>query len=180
VKEYIILHHSGATTENHQWKAINSWHRIRRFPRSKLGYWVGYHYVIEKDGYAGQYRWDEEKGAHCDTKDYNLKSIGICLAGDFTQQKPTTKQLKAMVRLVSRLQQRYGIDPKDVKLHRQLKPTACPGIDLKTYLDPFEVPTPSPSKKKWLRAIERAKNRFSGKVLQRLLNRLERRLLSIS
>mgnify|MGYP003762539175 CR=1 FL=1 len=74
-REYIIIHHTGgsdadpyADTSHHTVSMVDSWHKKIGFNKSKLGYYVGYHYFIEKDGKVTQCRMHDETGCHCFTE----------------------------------------------------------------------------------------------------------------
>lgn len=121
----IIWHHSAAESPTPQFAAINDWHKARTFPKSSLGYFVGYHYVIEKDGSVIQARVDTEIGAH-DTGE-NLDSIGICLVGDFTNSRPTFEQEISFALLLRQLMLKYNISVNSIEPHRRDDNTDCPG-----------------------------------------------------
>lgn len=134
----IIWHHSAINAKRLQFNEIDVYHKTRDFPRSSLGYYVGYHYLVEYDGTVRQARTEEEIGAH-DTGE-NLNSIGICLAGDFTAQLPTEQQAAAVAALVREIRGRHSIPIARIEPHRWDDDTACPGAYLpdnwlvKTYL----------------------------------------------
>src|ERR1051325_8363136 len=94
--EYIIVHHSASSRDGTTLQDINNWHKARSFPLSKLGYYVGYHYVIFADGKMVQTRNEDEVGAHAKEGGMNFKSIGICLTGNFEQEEPTIAQLDSL------------------------------------------------------------------------------------
>lgn len=124
----IIWHHSADKSDGPQFDKINKYHKSRKFPNSSLGFYVGYHYVIEQNGDTVQARTPTEIGAH-DTGE-NLNSIGICLAGDFTTSQPTEHQAAAAARLVHRLCTDFKIPITRVEPHRWDDDTACPGAAL--------------------------------------------------
>jgi hypothetical protein len=110
----IIWHHSAADSPTPQFDAINQWHKERTFPLSSLGFYVGYHYVIEKDGTVKQAR-------------ENMDSIGICLVGDFTVSRPTLAQEKSFASLLRKLMLAYNISVNSIEPHRRDDSTECPG-----------------------------------------------------
>lgn len=124
----IIVHHSATDIPTPQFNAINKWHRDRAFPKSRLGFFVGYHFVIEKDGTVVQAREGDEEGAH--TVGQNFSSIGICLVGNFSVSNPTEKQINALGALLSRLVATYSLDAYDIVPHRTYKQTECYGARL--------------------------------------------------
>ena len=105
---------------------------------------LGYHFVINngvyKNGYGKAdglvdvcFRWRQQKtGSHCrpsgDWSNYwNEHTIGICLIGNFEKTRPTERQWQSLVKLVRFLQKRYNIPTSQIKGHRDVKPTKCPG-----------------------------------------------------
>lgn len=121
----IIWHHSADTDVNSQFEKINQFHKSRNFPKSKLGFYGGYHYLIESSGEVRRYRLDSEIGAHA--YGFNHNSIGICLAGNFDIQIPTIMQQRSFSYLLKALIYFYDIEKKDILPHRQIRKTACPG-----------------------------------------------------
>lgn len=122
----IILHHTG-TPKNTTVSSINKGHRNRWDNQSKTGYYIGYHYLILANGKVVQTRRDDEEGIH--TYGHNNNSIGISLMGDFTIEDPNPKQIYALRDLLKQLVDDYNVT--DIKGHRELTATACPGnLDL--------------------------------------------------
>lgn len=130
-REYIVLHHTADPSQGPQFDKVNASHKARGFPISKLGFYVGYHYFIGFEGTIKIARREDEIGAHCDAKNMNRRGIGICLAGDFTKNKPNKKQIEALAALMRDIKIRNQIPDTRVVLHRECKPTACPGTDLR-------------------------------------------------
>ena len=128
----VTLHHSAGATDTLD--SINVSHRNRGFPRSYYGYHVGYTYVLFPDGRKVQTRAETEEQAH--TYGHNKDNIGVCLVGDFTRAEPTAAQVAALAALLKDIKNRWGDVP--VYLHRELKATACPGIDLRKLVASYE------------------------------------------
>jgi len=124
----VILHHSGDAAYGKQFNKINTWHRQQGFPKSSLNYYVGYHYVIERDGTIKQARQENEIGAH--DQGENVDSIGICLVGDFNKERPTESQANAAARLFGFVRARHGISLTRVENHRVDDTTDCPGSNI--------------------------------------------------
>lgn len=124
----IIIHHSAAISPIPQFEAINEWHRVRNFIKSSLGFFVGYHYVIEKDGEIRKAKEENEEGCH--TIGENLTSIGICLVGDFSKEDPTPEQELSLGELESELCRKYKIPVTRIFPHRKFSATACCGSRL--------------------------------------------------
>lgn len=136
----VIIHHSaspgssnGVPVDIH---TIDRWHAGRGFGAEagdrKLH--VGYHYVILPDGTIQRGRPEWLHGAH--TRGHN-DWIGVCLVGNFSSRdnpdgamqpdRPTRAQLRALNHLLVTLARRYHWGPENVKRHRDMGHTACPG-----------------------------------------------------
>lgn len=133
--QYLIVHHSGGTDANpmadssgYTVAQCNADHKARFNMLSSLGYYVGYQYVIEKDGKVTQCRRDDEEGAH--TIGRNKDSIGIMLSGNFDVTMPTDPQIRALTELLKRKSTEYGIPLKNVVPHRQFANKSCFGRKL--------------------------------------------------
>lgn len=141
--KYLFLHHTADPESGKQFSSVNAYHEREGFPKSLLGFYVGYTYFIEKSGEAIQARSEEEMGAHTRTPmfpDANKSGIAICLAGDFTQQNPTIQQFRALASLSVDIQIRHSIPEPMIYLHREVEQgptsegysnTSCPGQDLR-------------------------------------------------
>lgn len=129
VPDKIIVHHTAYAPNVYQYPLVNEWHKGRDFPLSTLGSYVGYHYLIEKDGSYTQARAETEGGAH--TKGQNFTSIGICLAGDFNNQLPTVNQTITLSRLIHAIRERIPSIPiTSIYPHRKFNQTECYGTNL--------------------------------------------------
>lgn len=126
--EMIILHHSGGTdanpladTSSHTADMIEQWHMAKGWEG------IGYTYVIEKDGTIAKGRPETYHGAH--TVNYNSKSIGICMSGNFDATYPTKAQEESFKTLYKDISKRY----KNLKVypHRKFANKTCFGKKLK-------------------------------------------------
>lgn len=127
--EGILIHHTATASGNLE--------RIDRNHREERGWdGIGYDFVIcNGDGGADglvqtTYRWKRQiHGAHAGTglKRYNEHWIGICLVGNFNEGKPTVEQRRSLQRLVAWLRDACGIPRENVRLHRDVRDTECPG-----------------------------------------------------
>ena len=122
----IIWHHSADIYNGHQVDRIDRYHQSRHFPKSLLGYFGGYHILIEKDGTMFRYRKDEELGAH--DKDENFNSLGICLAGNFSIELPNEKQKEMLMLCLDEWFHKYNLTLDNVEPHRKNDATECPGL----------------------------------------------------
>jgi len=130
---WIIVHHSDAFAGNAA--------SIDRFHRSTKGWenGLGYDFVIGNGSQSGDGeievgpRWrDQLTGAHTKvegdaTNRWNETGIGICLVGNFMSERPTSRQMDALVRLVNALRERYEIPADRVLGHGKVDRTDCPG-----------------------------------------------------
>lgn len=124
--EWIIVHHSGGTdaeplldTSNHTAQTMESYHL-------SLGWaGLGYQYVIHKNGDIWKGRPETYHGSH--TVDYNFKSIGICLAGNFDATLPTQEQVNSLKTLMQDIKTRYNIPLENIVPHRKYANKTCYG-----------------------------------------------------
>ena len=121
----IIVHHSAVAGDRPQFLDINAYHESRGFPKSSLGYFGGYHYLIEKTGLVFHYRNETETGAHDSNE--NLHSFGICLSGNFNAELPTAGQETALASLLDGIMARWNIQIDRIDPHRWGDTTDCPG-----------------------------------------------------
>ena len=138
----IIVHHADAA--NCTVNDIHRWHRGKGWSG------IGYHFFNRKDGSAYRGRPIDTIGSHC--LNQNSDSIGICLEGVLTQERPTIAQINTLKEIIGYLKGIYGNIP--VKGHKEFMPTDCPGT-LMDYMEelngttqaPIQVQTPC--KKTW-------------------------------
>lgn len=124
----IIVHHDGVSRKFPSLDVVNEYHKGRGFPLSSLGFYVGYHYWIEKDGTLTQTRYGDEEGAHCTGE--NRTSIGIGLAGNFDEESPTEAQEKTLGRLLVTLCDEYALSAERIYPHRAFSNKTCYGSRL--------------------------------------------------
>ena len=128
--KYIVIHHSA--TESGTVAGMDRYHREERHMENGLAY----HFVIGNghgmsDGEISiGKRWTEQlDGGHLASESLNAASIGICLVGNFDEDRPTEKQMASLEALVNDLMKRCRLTVAAVKLHQQINPihTRCPG-----------------------------------------------------
>ena len=118
-----VLHYSASNDVSAA--TIDAWHKQRGFtPRGSnpLKY-IGYHYVVRKDGTIEPGRSDNVQGTHC--PGFNLPGVlAICFPGDDKYEwYPTPQQYTSGVKLL----RQYHIPTGKIHGHGQLYPTSCPG-----------------------------------------------------
>lgn len=128
IPDKIIVHHTAVGRSHNQFLGVEQYHKKRGFERSTLGYHVGYHYFIERDGTTKQARAEKDKGQH--TRGENLTSIGICLAGNFDYEYPSDEQIQSLNILIDRLLKSYRIPVGAIYPHRTFANKSCYGSNL--------------------------------------------------
>lgn len=139
----IIVHHTGGTdaqpladSSNYTIQQCNADHKARFNMLSSLGWYVGYHYFIDKAGVITQTRVDTEEGAH--TIGWNnhpgdpadRASIGICMAGNFDATLPTPAQVASLTKILTEKMKQYGIPAANIVPHRAHATKTCYGRKL--------------------------------------------------
>lgn len=129
---YLVLHHTG--TDSGDVETIDASHRSRRDSLGNPWLGIGYHFLIgngsgmEDGAVEATFRWRQQiHGAHAGSTVHNANGIGICLVGNFQEHPPTSRQLRAVTKLVAALTARYKIPARLVIGHDAVKPTECPG-----------------------------------------------------
>ena len=113
--KHVVIHHSASDSGDAA--------SIGKYHKDKKG-WVnglGYHFLIgngngSEDGQieAGN-RWDDQlDGAHAGNDKYNKNGVGICLVGNFENEKPSSSQLSSLTYLINYLQERCNIPKNEV------------------------------------------------------------------
>jgi len=128
----LIVHHTGgsasnplADSSNFTFEQCNTLHKKQFNFISSLGFYVGYHYYIEKNGTLKQASLNTDLGAHTIGK--NAESIGICLAGNFDLTLPTSAQISTLVNLLESLSKVYNIPKENIVPHRRFAIKTCYG-----------------------------------------------------
>lgn len=130
--QYIVLHHAAAPIEQ-TFSTINEYHRKKFGFKSSLGYYAGYHYVIDVKGQIHQARAHKDPGAHTKENNMNYKSLGVCLTGWFDDghdAMPNEKQRIALKKLLTHLMEQEDIPWGNIRFHRDYSPKTCPGMHI--------------------------------------------------
>jgi hypothetical protein len=90
---------------------------------------IGYHFLVDPYGRVFQGRDLAWQGAHAKGNN-NVQNIGVCLLGNFEEERPTQAALAALEKLLDDLRQQHGIARSRVLVHGDLKKTECPGRHL--------------------------------------------------
>ena len=127
--EWIVGHHSATQSGNAE---IFGREHMRRGMENGLAY----HFVIGNGTKSGEGeieigpRWLKQiKGGHVHREEINEVGIGICLVGNFEENRPTARQLTAFKALVDYLREDVVGKSIHFAVHREIDPgrTACPG-----------------------------------------------------
>ena len=158
----IIVHHTASSRDKTRVKDINDWHKLR-WPNfiSKMGYHVGYHFVIVGDGTVVQTRQLHEQGAHSVP---NKGKIGIALTGNFENERPSDEQLDSLKNLIKKIQKQLDIPRTSVLGHKEVGRTLCPGESLMLFVKTWQKFAPE-VKVEPLTAIERLLEVIRQKIL---------------
>ncbi|MBX4188110.1 MAG: peptidoglycan recognition protein family protein [Candidatus Doudnabacteria bacterium] len=141
--EYLIVHHSGGTDANPLADSSNQTaNDIEAYHISKGWRGLGYNYVIQKDGSIWAGRPEYAEGAH--TVGYNIKSLGICLTGNFDATMPTEAQIASLKELLKTKAEQYNINLKNIVPHRKFAVKTCYGNKLSDDWARNLITTPTP------------------------------------
>ena len=113
--KYLVYHHTASSEATP--KDINKNHVEKGWDG------IGYHFYIRKDGTIYRGRPEETIGAHVYQR--NRDTLGICLEGNFENEKPSDSQIESLVKLSSDMIMKYNIE--DLMGHKDLYNTLCPG-----------------------------------------------------
>ena len=127
---HLTLHHQGETyppgrDPQEYLRALQGWSR-----RDKNWIDIPYHYVIDLQGriYAGR---DIEYSGDTNTEYDPTGHALVEVVGNFEEVEPNAAQLDAVVRVMSWLAVKHGVDEKAIATHRDFsKQTVCPGKNL--------------------------------------------------
>lgn len=138
---HLVVHHTASPRARTTLKAVDNFHRARNWgtaarpvyaKKSRLGYYVQYHYFIDWQGRLAKTRRDDEIGWHANQA--NPFSLGICLAGWFDtghDKAPSRAEVETLKILLRRLSTKYQIPPQRIVPHRVFNPRkSCYGRNL--------------------------------------------------
>lgn len=132
--KFIVIHCSATRPSQHVGvKEIRQWHLQRGF------FDIGYHHVINRDGFVENGRPRNQPGAH--VTGYNGKSIGICMVGGVTEKNVnvaednfTKAQWDTLRMFLPELKRQYP--GAKIVGHRDIaKGKACPSFDVQEKLE---------------------------------------------
>lgn len=127
---YAVIHHTAGDNCFTKATCILEIQGIQNYHQNILG-WddIGYNFLIGGDGNIYEGRGWNVLGAHA--LNWNSKSIGICLMGNYNNDQPTEDQIKAAKEILAEAVSRGQITSNYIlKGHRQVGATECPGNNL--------------------------------------------------
>jgi hypothetical protein len=117
----VIIHHSAVP-------AVINARRIAAYHVERHNWpGIGYHFFVGPDGHIQQTQPLEAISYHAGDRG-NQVGVGICLAGDFTEQPPPQVQLESAAALVAWLLDDLDLPLSAVYGHCDFKETQCPGL----------------------------------------------------
>jgi len=138
----IIVHHTGTRQQPHvsleaKMRGLQDFGmkagRVGPLPKPAWGD-IPYHYYIDVAGKIGEGRDTGVAGDNATAFD-NDGRIQITVEGDFEHERPTEKQLKSLMQLVTWLAAAYGVPADGIYGHGDFDQTGCPGRNLRPFLD---------------------------------------------
>ena len=164
----IFIHHIGY---NHSVYTVNYGHKRKGYPKSNLGWYVGYQWFF-RNGKAYQTREETEIGMH--NIGHNEDSIGLGVSGNRDLYKLNNRDKEELTNLLREIQKRWNIPNSKIFGHRDTDRTICPGKHLMEFLEEYkkEVPITMVSPPKSLTEPSR-------KQLQEQLDRISAMLLDL-
>jgi N-acetyl-anhydromuramyl-L-alanine amidase AmpD len=135
--QYLIVHQTATPREQTTFEGTKRYH-------VSLGWGnIAYHYFIESDGRLRKGRNERTVGTHTKAGGMNLKSLGICLAGNFNEEEPTDAQLKSLEAILKNLAAKYKIQKENILGHREVPGavTECPGDNLLQWIERYREET---------------------------------------
>lgn len=122
--QQVVVHHS-ATKSTAAGSNPTAYAQYHVSQRGWAG--IGYHFVIQPDGTVYQTNRLEAIANH--VQNANTKSVGICLSGNFDEEKPTALALGSLVWLIRYLNATLGKN-LPIRAHNEFAPKSCPGAGI--------------------------------------------------
>ncbi|CAB0038027.1 unnamed protein product [Trichogramma brassicae] len=141
---YALIGHTATQSCYNEAKCQASCRLIQTFHIEAKGWLdVGYNFLVGGDGNVYEGRGWDQAGAH--THNYNNRSLGLALVGDFTFKTPPLEQLEATLGLLELAVARDKL-ARDYKLlgQRQVAHTSSPGDKLFNVIRTWEHWSESP------------------------------------
>ena len=128
-----VVHHTAGMANNNIQQVAKEVSRLheRKFKKmaKSLDLFVAYHYLITPNGKVWKTRDPDEIGHHAGNWMINVRSLAICVVGDFSKHRPTQAQVRSLDKLVRKIQGERNISR--VIPHSYCRKTLCCGEYLK-------------------------------------------------
>lgn len=123
--QQVVLHHSATPSSA---KGSNPYSYANFHVDSRGWPGIGYHYVIQPDGRI--FQTNELATVSNHVQNANTRSIGICLSGNFDEEKPSEAAVASLIWLLRHIKDNIGRE-LPVKEHNDFTRTkSCPGSGL--------------------------------------------------
>lgn len=137
----ITVHHSGDKDDLHAdsitWLRQVDLNHIKGTNHPEPWACIAYHFIIDANGKVFEGRPLKYQGAHAGNPVDNRLNIGICLMGNFEEQRVPPAQRTALLNTLDRLCLQYGINRTAVFGHKHFKTTECPGRFLSQIIEAY-------------------------------------------
>ncbi len=137
----ITVHHSGdkddVRVDSVTWLRQVDLNHIKGINHPEPWACIAYHFIIDPSGKVFEGRPLKYQGAHAGNPVDNRLNIGICLMGNFEEQRVAPAQRSALLATLDRLCLQYGINRAAVYGHKHFKTTDCPGRFLSQIIEAY-------------------------------------------
>ena len=133
----ITVHHTGTLFETMDFRSTSAKIKDYQEYHQETRGWadLGYHFVLDRAGRIWEGRALKYQGAHAGNSQLNRGNIGIALIGNYSEQRLYSLQKESLASLLALLCREYGLSPRQIATHRELKNTACPGKHLQGFVE---------------------------------------------
>jgi len=125
----VVVHHTWRPTAA-DYRGIETVRGVRRY-HTDVREWSdnGYHVMIGPDGAIFLCRPMERSGAHVAGR--TAHTIGVSFIANFDQDEPTEYGgMQAGMQAIAAIMDRFELDDRDLRFHREFAPKTCPGLKL--------------------------------------------------
>lgn len=135
--QFISVHHTATASgpvsaTPKRLRGIQKYHQQKKWPD------IAYHFLIDQSGEVWALR---PIGFRGDTAtSYNPTGHFLpVLEGNFEETEPTNEQMSALILLLAWATQEFNIAPAEIKGHKDLAATLCPGSRLYSHIESGEL-----------------------------------------
>ncbi|MFW5752929.1 MAG: N-acetylmuramoyl-L-alanine amidase [Planctomycetota bacterium] len=133
----ITVHHTAMGDDDADLPGLELLRRIEALHRKRGYAGIGYHFIIDGNGAIWEGRPLRWQGAHAKGEN-NKGNIGVVLAGNYHQRKPSAHLRRRLCGLINALRQAHGIPASAVHGHRHFRNTECPGRHLWPLVEAYQ------------------------------------------